>query len=96
MRYLLVQYLRQPDPSGKGTNGQIDEQVTYAKRIKEGDLQTMNVILDYKTEKVVKCVIEGKVVPTTFENMDAYYGEIYPSLITQLKSIQKSESKAAE
>ena len=96
MRYLLVQYLRQPDPSGKGTNGQIDEQVTYAKRIKESDLQTMNVILDYKTEKVVKCVIEGKVVPTTFEKMNEYYNEIYPSLISQLQNIQKSEPKVED
>ena len=96
MRYLLIQYLRQPDPSGKGTNGQIDEQVGYSKRLKDSDLQTMNVILDYKTSKVVKCVIEGKVVPTTFEKMNEYYNEIYPSLISQLQNIQKSEPKVED
>lgn len=95
MRYFLVQYLRQPDPSGKGSNGQIDEQVSYSKRLKNSDLQTMNIILDYKTEKVIKCVIEGNVVPTTFENLDAYYGEMYPGLINQLKTIQQSESKVS-
>ena len=89
MRYLLITYLRQP-------NGQIDEQVGYSKRIKDTDLQTANVIMDYKLQKVVKCVIESKVVPTTFERMNEYYKEVYPSLITQLEKVQLSESKAAE
>jgi hypothetical protein len=89
MRYFLVQYARQP-------NGQINEQVSYSKRIKENDLQTMNVIIDYKTQKVVKCVIEGNVVPTTFEQMNEYYKEVYPSLITQLEKVQQAEPKAKD
>jgi hypothetical protein len=89
MRYLLITYLRQP-------NGQIDEQVAYSKRIKDNDLQTVNVILDYKTQKVVKCVIESKVVPTSFEKMSEYYKEVYPSLISQLEKVQKSEPKVED
>ena len=84
-----MQYARQP-------NGQINEQVSYSKRIKENDLQTMNVIIDYKTQKVVKCVIEGNVVPTTFEQMNEYYKEVYPSLITQLEKVQQAEPKAKD
>lgn len=87
MRYLLITYLRQP-------NGQIDEQVGYSKRVKDTDLQTVNVIMDFKTKKVIKCVIEGKVVPTTFEQMCDYYREVYPSLISQLERVQQSEPKA--
>jgi hypothetical protein len=89
MRYFLVQYARQ-------ANGQIDEQVSFSKRVKTSDLQTMNVILDYKAQKVVKCVIEGKVVPTSFEKMDEYYREVYPSLIEQLEKVQQAEPKAEE
>ena len=89
MRYFLAQYARQ-------ANGQIDEQVSFSKKVKTSDLQTMNVILDYKAQKVVKCVIEGKVVPTSFEKMNEYYKEVYPSLIEQLERVQQAEPKAEE
>ena len=89
MRYFLAQYARQ-------ANGQIDEQVSFSKKVKTSDLQTMNVILDYKAQKVVKCVIEGKVVPTSFEKMDEYYREVYPSLIEQLEKVQQAEPKAED
>lgn len=87
MRYLFITYFRK-------ASGQIDEQVAYGKRIKPADLQTANVILDYKTQKVVKCVIEGRVLPTSFEKMNEYYREVYPSLISQLERVQQSESKS--
>ena len=89
MRYLLITYFRT-------ANGQIDEQVGYSKRVKNSDLQTANVIMDYKLQKVIKCVIESKIVPTTFERMNEYYKEVYPSLITQLEKVQLSESKAED
>lgn len=65
--------------------GQIDEQVAVGKKIKPADLQTCNVIIDYADKKVLKCVIEGKVVETDFEKMDAYYKQVYPNLIGQLE-----------
>jgi hypothetical protein len=52
--------------------------------------------MDYKLQKVIKCVIESKIVPTTFERMNEYYKEVYPSLITQLEKVQLSESKAED
>ncbi len=45
--------------------------------------------------KVLKCVVEGKVVDTDFERMDAYYKQVYPNLIGQLEkeaSITKNET----
>lgn len=78
MRYLLITFLRKP-------GGQIDEQVSVAKRIKPADLQTCNVILDYANKKVEKCVIEGKRVDTDWDRMHDYYRQVYPSLITQLE-----------
>ena len=78
MRYLLITFVRKP-------GGQIDELVAVGKRVKPADLQTCNVIVDYADKKVMKCVVEGKVVDTDFERMDAYYKQVYPNLITQLE-----------
>lgn len=90
MRYLLITFVRKP-------GGQIDELVTVSKRVKPADLQTCNVIIDYSAKKVQKCVIEGKVVDTDFEKMDAYYKQVYPNLISQLEKeadITKQEKGA--
>jgi len=78
MRYLLITFMRKP-------GGQIDELVAVSKKIKQADLQTCNVIIDYAGKKVLKCVIEGKVVDTDFDRMDTYYKKIYPNLIEQLE-----------
>lgn len=66
-------------------NGQIDEQVAVSKRVRQSDLQTCNVIIDYEKKKLDKCVIEGKVVDTDFEKMNEYYKKVYPTLIDQLE-----------
>lgn len=65
--------------------GQIDELVAVGKRVKPADLQTCNVIIDYADKKVMKCVVEGKVVDTDFDRMDTYYKQVYPNLIAQLE-----------
>lgn len=78
MRYLLITFVRKP-------GGQIDELVAVGKRVKPADLQTCNVIVDYADKKVMKCVVEGKVVDTDFERMDSYYKQVYPNLIAQLE-----------
>jgi hypothetical protein len=83
LRYLLITYIRKP-------NGQIDEQVTISKRLKQADIQTCNVILDYGKRKIDKCVIEGKVLDTDWDRMNEYYNKIYPTLISQL---EKSNSE---
>lgn len=65
--------------------GQIDELVSVGKKVKNADLQTCNVILNYADKKVEKCVIEGKVLDTDWERMNEYYKKVYPSLIEQLE-----------
>jgi hypothetical protein len=89
MRYLTITYFRQP-------GGQIDEQVGYTKRLRQSDLQTCNVILDYKSRKVQKCVIEGKVIDRDFNALNDYYKEVYPSLIEQIEKVQATETKAED
>ena len=78
MRYLLIVFVRKP-------NGQIDEQVSISKRVRTSDLQTCNVILDFSKKNVQKCVVEGKVVDTTWDKMIEYYRRVYPTLIDQLE-----------
>ena len=78
MRYLLITFFRKP-------GGQIDEQVAVSKRIKPADLQTCNVILDYKARKVEKCIVEGRTVDTDFDRTSEYYKKIYPVLVDQLE-----------
>jgi len=80
VRYLLLTFYRKP-------GGQIDEERKVAASIKPRDLQQCNVIMDYKEEKVIKCVIEGKMVPTSFEKLNEYYKKIYPEAIDQLELI---------
>jgi len=90
LRYLLITFLRK-------AGGQIDEQVAVGKKIKPADLQTCNVIIDYADKKLIKCVVEGKVVDSDFERMDTYYKQVYPNLIGQLEreaQITKSEKGA--
>ena len=64
--------------------------VTVSKRLKQADIQTCNIILDYSKRKIDKCVIEGKVLDTDWDRMNDYYNKIYPSLISQL---EKSNSE---
>ena len=78
---MLVTFFRKP-------GGQIDEQVGFSKKVRPQDEQTCNVILDFKQKKVLKCVIEGKVMDTTFEKMHEYYKEIYPQMIGELEKLQ--------
>jgi hypothetical protein len=66
-------------------NGQIDEQVAVSKRVRTSDIQTCNVIIDYEKKKLDKCVIEGNTVDSDFEKMNAYYKQVYPTLIDQLE-----------
>ena len=78
MRYFLVTYATK-------AGGQIDEVVSVTKQIRTRDHQMCNVIMDYKDKKVDKCVIEGKRVETTWENLDQYYRQLYPNIIERLE-----------
>jgi len=88
IRYFLVTYLRR-------AGGQIDEQVGFCKSLKPRDLQTCNIILDYKEEKIVKCVLDKKVVPTTFEQLNNYYKRAYPSVVQQIQTLQNVKFEKA-
>ena len=83
MRYFLVTYTAK-------ANGQIDEVVGVSRNIKPNDIQTCSVIMDYKNQKVDKCVIEGKKVDTDWERLHTYYRDLYPNIIERLESEAKT------
>lgn len=78
MRYLLITYVKKP-------NGQIDEQIEVTRNLKQKDLQICNVILDFKDNKVEKCLIEGQVISKDWEQLSGYYKQVYPSIIERLE-----------
>lgn len=84
MRYLIITYVRK-------ANGQIDEQCEVAKKVKERDITTANVILDFKEQKVDKCMIEGQVITMDWEKAYEYYKRVYPSIVERLEQEASQE-----
>lgn len=89
MRYLLIKFLRQP-------GGQINEEVRTSKRVRNSDLSTCNIIVDYGTKSVLKSIVEGKNLNTDFTRLHDYYYKIYPKLIEQLEKDGPSEVRTTE
>ena len=77
MRYLLLTYYTKPD-------GRIDESMAVSKRVKTSDLQTANVILDFKELKVIKASMGGTIVPPDWDRIVSYYHQHYASTIERL------------
>ena len=77
MRYLLLTYYQK-------SNGQIDEAMTLSRRLKQRDLQLANVILDFQDQVVLKCTMDGVVVPRDWDRIVAYYYQHYSSTIERL------------
>jgi septum formation inhibitor-activating ATPase MinD len=77
MRYLIITYY-------KKANGQTDEAMTVTKNLKARDIQTANVILDFKKLEVTKASMSGAEVVKDFDTIVAYYMQHYEKIITRL------------
>ena len=77
MRYLVLIYVKRPD-------GKIDEMMTVTKNLKNRDLQTAGVILDFKQCKVVRASMDGKTVPKDWDRIVSYYYQHYAYIIERL------------
>lgn len=89
MRYLLLTYFKKP-------NGQIDESMTVTKNLKPSDLQLCNVILDFRDEVVIRCTMDGVVVPKDWDKIVSYYYKHYASTIERLFTENGHEIKVEE
>ena len=77
MRYLILTYYRK-------ASGQIDEAMTVAKNLKLKDIQTANVILDFKDQKVIRCQINGEAGIKDWDAVVSYYYPLYTHIIERL------------
>ena len=77
MRYLTLTYITRPD-------GKIDESMSVVRNLKHRDIQTASVILDFKKLEVVKCSMNGVVVPRDWDRIVTYYHQHYASTIERL------------
>jgi hypothetical protein len=58
--------------------------MSLCRTLKNKDLQTSNVILDFRDLKVLKCSMEGTVVPKDWDRVLAYYYQHYKATIDRL------------
>jgi hypothetical protein len=77
MRYLILTYYQK-------ASGQIDEVMAVSKNLKNRDIQTASVILDFKKLQVVKCSMNGVQVPRDWDRIVTYYHQLYASTIERL------------
>ena len=75
---MLFTYIKKPD-------GKIDEQVQMSTKLKERDISTCNVILDFKEKIVEKASIDGTTIPRDWNTIVEYYREHYSDLIENLE-----------
>ena len=77
MRYMILTYFKQ-------ASGKIDEVMSLSNRVKPKDLQTASIILDFRTQVVIKCVIDGKTMPKEWDRIVGYYYPFYTSIMERL------------
>ena len=79
MRYFIVKYIRRP-------NGQMDEQVEASKRLRNKDVQTAAVILDFHTQRVLQSTLDGRTVPKDWWRIRDFYHQHYKKMIEDLEA----------
>lgn len=62
----------------------MDEVVGVTKNLKTKDLSTANVILDFKTQSVLKCSMNGTNVPKEWDKVVSFYYEHYSATMERL------------
>ena len=62
----------------------MDESMAVVKRLKNNDWSMANVILDFKELTVLKCSINGIVVPKDWDRIVSYYYQHYSATIERL------------
>jgi hypothetical protein len=84
MRYLIITYVQRADRRNKFRQ---DEQVEVARRVKPQDLATGSVILDFRTQQVIKSSVGDQVAPKDFQKIRDYYYQHYKDLIDDLEAV---------
>ena len=63
----------------------MDEVVGVSRNLKDRDLQTASVILDFRQSQVLKCSLDGTIVPKDWNRIRDFYNQHYSKIIEQLE-----------
>jgi hypothetical protein len=74
---MIINYYRR-------ASGKMDESMIVAAKLKDRELQTAAVIVDFRTRRVIKASFDGAVVPKDFDRVVGYYQLHYRDHIQQL------------
>lgn len=85
MRYVIINYFKRP-------SGQLDEVVSVAQRTRPRDLQSAAVILDFQCRSVIKCSMDGVVVPKDWQRIRDFYHQHYSGVIDDLEQRHSEKS----
>ena len=80
----------------KQATGKIDEVMSLSNRVKPRDLQTASIILDFRDQVVLKCIIDSKSMPKEWDTIVAYYYEHYKAIMERLFKENGHELKMEE
>jgi hypothetical protein len=89
MRYCLISYYKRP-------NGQTDEVVSVSGKLKRKDRQTAAVVLDFATQSVLQCSMNGTTVPKDWNKIVSFYYQHYAATFDRLAKENGIEFKTAE
>jgi hypothetical protein len=85
MKYFIITYYQKP-------NGQYDEAVAVSQRLRDRDITTASVILDFSTRSVLKCSMNGVVVPKDFQRIRDFYHQYYDKHIDELEKNNEKQN----
>lgn len=77
MRYFIVKYLRRPD-------GRTDELTSISRNLRDKDVQTASVIMDFKTQTVLQAQLGGRVIDHDWDRIHDYYHQHYSESFQRL------------
>ena len=74
----------------------MDEVVSVSSNLKRKDRQTAAVVLDFKTQTVLQCSMNGTTVPKEWDRIVSFYYQHYAATFDRLAKENGIEFKSAE
>ena len=83
MRYFVITYIKKPT-NRKNPDGGYDEHAEITRRLRNRDITTASVILDFKDMHVVKCSVAGQIGSREWPTVHDYYLKFYSNIFERL------------
>ena len=77
MRFFIIRYLKRP-------GGRMDEETSVSQRLRNKDIETAAVILDFKTQTVLQAHLDGRSIERDWQRIHDYYHQHYAEVFRQL------------